>query len=121
MLPLPLYILAGGRSSRFGSDKARGLLPGATLIRRGAAALGAAARATRRVAVAAAAATYEDLGLITIADLTPGLGPLGGLHTALSNAAAHAPHDPSGWIILASCDWVTASADLISLLAQSNK
>jgi len=40
---------------------------------------------------------YSDLGFETIADIDSGLGPLGGLKTALTQAR-------SGWLIVASCD-----------------
>jgi len=91
--PIPSYILAGGRSSRFGSDKARALLDGEPLLCRVARSLG-----DRPVTVVATSpGAYEDLGLRTIADPRPGLGPLGGLEAALRDRGA-------GWILLAACD-----------------
>lgn len=96
-MSIPAYILAGGRSSRFGSDKARALLKGEPLILR----LSRALRETARpvVAVADRPGKYADLGVPTIADRVRGLGPLGGLLTALR----HARHR---WILLVSCDLV---------------
>lgn len=44
---------------------------------------------------------YEDLGLTTIADEVPGLGPLGGLITALKHRQAKG----AGWLLLCACDW----------------
>ena len=69
-------VLAGGRSSRFGSDKGAALLDGRTLVERAAAALSA----------------YADEVVIVspdgVADLPrPGLGPLGGIAAALDHAA----------------------------------
>ncbi len=97
--PFPAYILAGGESSRFGSDKARALIDGTPLIRRVADGLaGVCAPAT---AVAQNADAYADLGLCTIPDAAPGCGPVQGLLTALTHRAqSHGP----GWVLLTACD-----------------
>lgn len=89
-------VLAGGRSSRFGSEKARATVDGEALILRVARAL--APRCARVVAIAAHEGAYADLGLATFGDLRPGMGPLGGVATALARAA------PGGWVLVASCD-----------------
>ena len=97
MTRLPIYILAGGRSRRFGSDKARAVLNGQTLLARVAMMLEPVA--TSITVVADRAGKYEDLGFRTIADRRPGLGPLAGLEAAL--------HDRStgdGWLLLCCCD-----------------
>lgn len=94
-MSVPLYIIAGGRSSRFGSDKARAEIDGQPLIVRTAAALGAMVSSI--TVVADAADKYADIGLRTIADDEPGLGPLGGLATALR-------HCGQPWLLLAACD-----------------
>ena len=96
--PLPVYILAGGRSRRFGSDKARVPIGGETLLVRVARELEPIASSVR--VVARAPASYDDLGLATIADSVPGKGPLGGLLSALEDAG------PAPWIFLAACDQV---------------
>lgn len=88
---IPCYILAGGRSSRFGSDKARALLDGEPLVVRVARMLEVDA-----IVVAAESGTYDDLGLTTIGDDEPGLGPVGGVMTALRHAA--------GPVFVAGCD-----------------
>lgn len=100
MTPLSAYILAGGRSSRFGSDKSRACINDVPLIVRIA---DAARTCTSRVtAVADVKDKYSDLGLRTIADGRPGAGPLAGLDTALHDAA----HSGDEWIFLASCDLI---------------
>lgn len=106
--PIPAYILAGGRSSRFGSDKARAALMGAPLILHQAEALHH--RAHPIFAVAREPDQYADLGLTTIPDILPDQGPLGGLRTALT-------HRARGWIILTSCDLIDLNLDWLDALA----
>ncbi len=107
MNQLPVYILAGGRSSRFGSDKARALLYGEALIAR-LARLAAPIASTITV-VADAADRYADLGLRTIADRRPGLGPLAGLEAAMldlidSPPAERRSPEPFPWLAVMTCD-----------------
>lgn len=109
MSDLPAYILAGGASSRFGSDKARAVLDGQPLIVR------IASGFSRVTVVADAADKYADLGLRTIADRLEGTGPMGGLQAAL-----HDLPDRDEWLLLLSCDllrveraWVEALRDAI--------
>ena len=95
---VPVYILAGGSSRRYGSDKARVLIDGAPLLVR-------VSRQLERIAstvsvVVRSAGDYDDLGLSTVVDSIPRQGPLGGLLTALEDAA------PRPWIFLAACDQV---------------
>ncbi|MEM8782097.1 MAG: molybdenum cofactor guanylyltransferase [Planctomycetota bacterium] len=113
MPPLPLYVLAGGRSRRFGSDKARAGFRGKPLLRHVVESL---APVTCRVTVVAArGGAYGDLGLATIADRRPGAGPLAGLETALEHA------DAAGetWIVLAACDLARPTSEAIRQLAAS--
>ncbi|MGN5373932.1 molybdenum cofactor guanylyltransferase [Sphingomonas hankookensis] len=75
-------ILGGGRSSRFGSDKALAMLDGVALIDRVAAALGQQVDALIVVG-------RSHPGLTAVADRpAPDLGPLGGIAGALHHAAA---------------------------------
>lgn len=101
----PAYILAGGRSVRFGSDKARALVGGEPLIRR--VADGLAPVAGPITAVAQQADAYADLGLATIADTAPDRGPVQGLLTALLHRLETAG---PGWLLLAACDMLPADA-----------
>jgi molybdopterin-guanine dinucleotide biosynthesis protein A len=105
---LPVYILSGGRSSRFGSDKARALLDGQPLVVH--VARSCARVASRLTVVADVEDKYEDLGLRTIADRQPGLGPLGGLHRALEDLG----HDE--WLLLLSCDLIGLRPEWIERL-----
>lgn len=83
--PLIVSVLAGGRSRRMGRDKTRLALGGVTLIERVLAA--AAPLGWPRQVLANQPELLADLGIPVHADLRPGLGPLGGLHTALTLAA----------------------------------
>lgn len=84
-------VLCGGRSTRFGSDKALLELGGRTLLQR---ALDSLAPAAERLIVGRA---YTHVAARFVPDLRPGLGPLAGLEAAL-----HATeHD---WVALAGCD-----------------
>ncbi len=95
---VPAYILAGGKSSRFGSDKARALVNGTPMICRIAHTL-----APQQVTIVAdAGGKYADLGLNTIGDLNPGRGPMAGLQTAMQ----HAIRQGSSRLLLVSCDLV---------------
>ncbi len=104
---VPAYILAGGRSSRFGSDKARALVDGQPLIVRIARSI--EPTASPITVVAARANAYVDLGLRTIADLYPGAGPLAGLQASLMDCEAP-------WILMLSCDLLEVQPQWIELL-----
>lgn len=92
---VPVYILAGGQSRRFGSDKARAVLDGQPLLVRIVQSV--QPMATQIRVVAAQADAYADLGLPTIADLHPGCGPIAGLEAALADC-------DQPWLALLSCD-----------------
>jgi len=99
MEQVPVYVLAGGRSSRFGSNKARVQVEGVPLIQHVIRALEPVA--SRVTVVARERGQYDDLGLHSIGDLQPALGPMGGLATALADL--HRTPDES-WLMLAPCD-----------------
>ncbi len=115
---VPVFILAGGKSSRFGSDKARALVGGKPLISSLAERL--RPYATSLTVVADVAKKYADLGLETIADTLPGLGPIGGLHAALQNLQKAGAKEK--WFLLLSCDAVGFDPTWIAeLLAQRTR
>jgi molybdopterin-guanine dinucleotide biosynthesis protein A len=92
---LAVYVMAGGKSERFGSDKLRATLMGRPLLLH---ATEAAARWSPQVFVVAdRAGRYDDLGLTTIGDLMPDLGPVGGLRTALG-------HTSEPWVLITAGD-----------------
>ena len=93
--PVTGVVLAGGRSRRFGSDKALVPVDGTALAARVAAAL--ASCCAEVVVVGGDGPALAALGLSTLPDEVPGLGPLGGLVSALGAAG----HD---WCFVAACD-----------------
>jgi molybdopterin-guanine dinucleotide biosynthesis protein A len=106
---VPAYILAGGNSRRFGSDKARATLHGRPLIL--ALSNQLVELGFKITVVGKQDGQYADLGLDTIGDIEPDGGPIGGLWTALT-------HQRTGWILLCSCDmlgidesWILALID----------
>ena len=118
---LPHYILAGGRSRRFGQDKARFEIEGKPMLLRVAEAFSAWSSST--VVVAQTAAIYDDLGFPTIADTGANLGPLAGLKAALEHATKDAdtekPASGPTWILLTSCDLVQPAAAMINPLVDN--
>lgn len=87
-------VLAGGRSSRFGSDKALAMLDGRSLLEHAAASL---ARHVETIVICG----RQVNGMIGLAD-RPGadMGPLGGLNAALHYAAA----EGYGAVLTTGCD-----------------
>jgi len=78
-------VLAGGRSQRYGSDKAFADLGGTSLVQRAARTL--LPLADHVVVVANDLERHALEGLPVRPDLVSGIGPLGGLHTAVAWAA----------------------------------
>lgn len=95
---VPVYILAGGQSRRFGTDKALSDSGGRPLIVGVAEAL--APVAERVKVVAHEAGSYADLALDTIGDMVRNKGPIGGVLTAVDDAG------DGRWIFVTACDWV---------------
>ena len=99
-------ILAGGQSSRFGSDKAAAMLAGESLLDHALAAL-------RPHCDALIVVGGERAGVAAIADWPrPGMGPLGGIAGALGHAVA-AGYDQ---LLTAPVDCIRLPPDLRALL-----
>lgn len=95
----PAYILCGGNSVRFGSNKARVPIDGQPHLLRLAKSLRSQGHETHFVADSSD--RYLDLGLATIVDAQPESGPMAGLISAVKHRASHYG---SGWLLLLSCD-----------------
>lgn len=75
-----VFVLAGGRSTRMGTDKALLILDGKTLLER---ALSIARELSDCVKIVVAGNRYSDFGFAVVEDEFPECGPLGGIHAAL--------------------------------------
>jgi molybdopterin-guanine dinucleotide biosynthesis protein A len=103
-------VLAGGRSSRYGSDKAAALVAGEPMARR-------VARVLAGVAVDVVLVSSRPVrgleDLCRLADRVPDRGPLGGLHAALHEARSRALDG----VLLLGCDLPLVTARLLTAVA----
>jgi len=98
------FILAGGKSSRMGTDKSQLLLEDQTFVERIAATLLTVTDSIRLVG------GRENSELSTVADVYPQWGALGGLHAALSACRRD-------WAIVVACDLPFVTSGLFRTLA----
>jgi molybdenum cofactor guanylyltransferase len=97
---IPAYILSGGRSSRFGSDKALARLEGIPLVKRLADRL--AKICSSVTVVTRQGESYDELGIRSIEDQFEFWGPMAGVIRALQDRASLDSGEP--WILVTSCD-----------------
>ena len=100
-------ILAGGKSRRFGSNKA--LAPWFTGYVIDAVVQAAMSACQEVIIIANESEPYSYLGLPIFPDILPGLGPLAGLQSALHNAKAER-------IFLLGCDMPLLNSELLNLM-----
>lgn len=105
-------VLAGGRSRRFGSDKAAIEIDGQTLLARTFELLDPLADEVYVSVAAAQAADELRDAFPTIHDDEPGLGPAGGLRSA------HRQHPDVAWFVVA-CDLAGLDERTVADLVQS--
>ena len=98
------FILAGGASSRMGTDKSQLRLENQTFVERIAATLLTVTDSIRLVGY------HENSRLPVVADVYPNWGALGGLHAALAACRRE-------WAIVVACDLPLVTADLFQHLA----
>ncbi len=103
------FVLAGGRSSRMGRDKALLVLEGEAMAQRAAGVLGSFLQAP--VALVGAPARYAHLGLPVVEDRFPGDGPLAGIEAALSSTYTR------DWNLIVACDMPHLRVDILRGLA----
>jgi molybdopterin-guanine dinucleotide biosynthesis protein A len=103
-------ILAGGESRRYGTPKALATVGGARIIERVVDALGRVV--PDLVLLANEPVLFADLGLPTRADVYPGLGALGGIHTGLRWAV----EEGRPGILAVACDMPFPSKPLLTRL-----
>jgi molybdopterin-guanine dinucleotide biosynthesis protein A len=102
------FVLAGGRSTRMGTDKAVLVCGGRTLLERAASAV---LEALGNVMIIADPVRYAHFGFPVIADDRPGCGPLGGVVTALR-------HSRQNWNIVVACDMPNLSGQAVKWLLE---
>ncbi len=102
---MDVWIIAGGRSSRFGSNKALAPWKGKTVIK--AVAEAAMSVSEHVFIIANDPDSYLNLRVPVVADIFPGLGPLSGLHSALT-------HSRSRRIFLLACDMPLIQPDFMT-------
>lgn len=105
-LGLSGVVLAGGRSERFGTDKALVEIHGEKLIER---VLRTLDSACEEVFVSANTQDYAYLGYPVVEDAHRGAGPLGGIESALRNSS----HEK---IVVVACDMPFVKPEFIRLL-----
>ena len=103
---LAAFVLAGGKSSRMGRDKATLSLHGRTLLQH---ALSTLREITSDVSILGSPQTYGDQGAPVIADIIPECGPLGGIHAALT-------HTRAAYNLIIAVDTPFLSADFLRFL-----
>jgi molybdopterin-guanine dinucleotide biosynthesis protein A len=108
------YVMAGGASSRFGSDKACAVLNGQAMRTRISALL---KDVTGDVTVVAPDGRYDSLGLRILSEPWPGQGPLGGIVAALSDARAK--HQKDAWCLIVGCDMPFLSREWLAHLCET--
>jgi len=100
--PITGYILAGGKSSRMGTDKGLLLFEGKPMIQY---VIDQMQAVFTKVVIVSNNPEYEKFGLEVLPDLIKDIGPAGGIYTALQ-------HSETQFNFVVSCDmpFVTASA-----------
>jgi molybdopterin-guanine dinucleotide biosynthesis protein A len=102
------FVLAGGKSSRMGQDKALMTIAGKPLVLRATEIL---QPFVRMVSLLAPAGRYEDLGFPVVADLWPGQGPLAAVCTGLLCSSTE-------WNIFLACDLPLITRKFVQVLVE---
>ena len=100
------YILAGGKSSRMGTDKGLLILNGKAIVQ---IIIENLQSAVNRIIIVSNNAEYEKFGLEVIPDLIKDKGPAVGIHAALS-------HTDAENIFILSCDMPNITTDAIQYI-----
>lgn len=100
-------VLAGGRSSRMGHDKALIEVQGKSILER---VLRSLSEVTAQVLIVGDREAYRGYGVPVLSDAVSGAGPLGGIYTALVNS-------PSEYMFIVGCDMPFLSSSLLQAMA----
>jgi molybdopterin-guanine dinucleotide biosynthesis protein A len=107
------YVLAGGGSTRFGSDKALAEIAGQPMLLRMIKLLSDSVASDVRVV--GAASQYGKFAVPCVKDRWPGEGPLGGILTALLDTQ---PGSGRAWCMVLSCDMPFLNAEWVKYLRE---
>jgi molybdenum cofactor guanylyltransferase len=105
---LSAFVLAGGKSTRMGRDKAFLYWGKGSFLEH---ALELAGRLTTSVSIVGDAKKFAGYGVPVIVDIYPARGPLGGIHAALSTTAAP-------WNLILAVDLPLITSPLLSYLVE---
>lgn len=103
-------ILAGGKSSRMGADKGLLELGGKPLITY---AFQALSGLCTTILISSSSEAYHSFGYQVIPDVFPGIGPMGGIYSALGKSKTEKN-------LILSCDLPFASKELMSYILQNS-
>jgi len=111
-MPWDAAILAGGQARRFdGLDKSALPIAGRRLLDHQLSALG---RLTSRIVIVGGPSErFGDAGVPVVADALPGIGPLGGLYTALAGGSER--------IVVLACDLPFVTTPFLQYLLQTGR
>lgn len=108
------YVLAGGASKRFGTNKALVELDGKPMLERMRHLLASAGAC--EIVIIGDPGKYGSFGATCVADRWPGEGPLGGIVTALLHARGHAQRYE--WNLILSCDMPFLTAEWLGYVVE---
>ena len=100
-------VLAGGKSSRFGSNKALSIYNETTTFLQQT--IARLRPFVQEVVIAGSRPEYNDIGIPVLADKIEGIGPLGGIYTALE-------YSRTPWILVMTCDMPFVTDEVIAYL-----
>jgi molybdenum cofactor guanylyltransferase len=103
------FVLAGGKSSRMGTEKGLIMFKGKRFVEH---VIDAVKNETSRVSIVSNTEQYDYLGLKTYSDLVSDRGPLAGIYTGLT----HATHP---YALFVSCDLPLIDRQLIRFLRKN--
>lgn len=105
-------ILAGGKSSRFGSNKALASIDGSSFLERAASVMKQSG--ITRISLSGNKSDYSRFGYPVIEDEVFGMGPLGGLYSVMKQY-------PKDMLVVMSCDMPFVRAQTLRKLMKSHK
>lgn len=103
-------ILAGGKSSRMGADKGLQELCGKPLIQY---AIDALSGLCSTIIISSSSEAYQALGYKVVGDVFPGIGPMGGIYSALKQSK-------TDMNLVLSCDLPFVTQELMSYILQNS-